>query len=294
MTIIVFCTVAGLGAGMAGLAYAWIGPPRRQQPDASGRLARRGLRRDQLLEPVGLGLVAGVAVALVTRWPVAGVAGAVGVASALRAWRQRRAVSSLSRLEAIAVWTELVRDALGASAGLAGALVATAPMAPQAIAEQVMRLADRLVNGASLEESLRALADELGDPAADLVVCALLLAASSRAQRLGELLGALADSIREEVALRLRVDAGRASARSGVRTIVGFSLCFAGGLLVVGRSYLAPFGTLTGQVVLAAVVALYVLGIVTMLRMVQEPRPDRLLSSGAGAGAGARAGAARR
>ena len=69
-------------------------------------------------------------------------------------------------------------------------------------------------------------ADEIADPSADLVVCALTLAASARAQRLVDLLGALAGSMREEVAMRLRVESGRASARSGVRTIIVFSAGF--------------------------------------------------------------------
>ena len=48
-------------------------------------------------------------------------------------------------------------------------------------------------------------ADELADPSADRVVVSLILASEQRAQRLGELLGALAASTREEGAMRLRL-----------------------------------------------------------------------------------------
>ena len=66
-------------------------------------------------------------------------------------------------------------------------------------------------------------------------------------------LQALAESTREEVSLRLRVETSRASVRSGVRTVVVFSVAFAAGLAVFARSYLAPFGSATGQLVLLAV-----------------------------------------
>ena len=41
-------------------------------------------------------------------------------------------------------------------------------------------------------------------------MCALILASTARAQRLVDLLGALAESMREEIAMRLRVESGRA------------------------------------------------------------------------------------
>ena len=65
------------------------------------------------------------------------------------------------------------------------------------------------------KDALILFADEVADPSTDRVVCALILASSSRAQRLGDLLGALADSTREDVAVRLRIETSRASSRSG-------------------------------------------------------------------------------
>jgi Flp pilus assembly protein TadB len=125
-------------------------------------------------------------------------------------------------------------------------------------------------------------ADQLGDPSADLVACALILAATARAQRLVDLLGALADSMREEVAMRLRVESGRASARSGVRTIVLFSVGFATLLALIARSYLQPFGSSSGQLVLLLAGAFDAAGIMLMVRLVRDAAPQRLLLGSAG------------
>jgi hypothetical protein len=180
------------------------------------------------------------------------------------------------RIEAVAVWTELLRDTLATSAGLAQAIVATAGVAPTEIRGPVTRLGDRIMSGVTMDDSLVAFADEIDEPSADEVVSALRLAVTARAQRLVELLGALADSTREEVAMRLRVEASRASARSGVRTVVWFSVGFVTILIVAARSYLTPFGSVTGQLVLLFVGACYASGLALMVRLVRPPSSARV------------------
>jgi Flp pilus assembly protein TadB len=128
-----------------------------------------------------------------------------------------------------------------------------------------------------IPDALRKFAEELSDPSADLVVCALILASTARAQRLVDLLGALAESMREEIAMRLRIESGRASARSGVRTIVLFSIGFAVVLSLLAHSYLQPFGSPTGQVVLLLAGCVDMAGILLMLRLVRDVDPPRLL-----------------
>jgi tight adherence protein B len=155
----------------------------------------------------------------------------------------------------------------------------TAPSAPILIRPQVGALATRLSNGLSLEIALRAFALEANDPAAELLVCALLLAATSRAQKLVEVLSSLIDSIREDVSMHLRVDASRASARSSVRTVTLFSLAFAGTLAIVAHSYLSPFGTDVGQLVLGVVGIFYAVGLALMVRLVRPTPEIRLLDA---------------
>jgi tight adherence protein B len=173
----------------------------------------------------------------------------------------------------------MLQATLTASAGLGQAIIATAPLAPAPIRDATNRLAARLSAGMQPQDALLQFADELQDPSADRVVCALVMAAASRAQRLGDLLAALADSTRDEVALRLRVETSRASVRSGVRTVLVFSVAFAVGLVVVAHAYLAPFGSSQGQLVLALVGALYGMGLTSMVTLSRPPQPVRLLGS---------------
>jgi len=171
----------------------------------------------------------------------------------------------------------MLQATLAASAGLSQAMVATAPLSPLAIRGATMRLSGRLTAGMHPGDALLLLADELEDPSADRVICALRLAVSARALKLGELLMALSDSTRDEVALRLRIETSRAAVRSGVRTVLVFSVAFAIGLALLAHTYLAPFGSPTGQLMLMVVGLCYGLGLTLMVSMARPLQPVRLL-----------------
>jgi tight adherence protein B len=247
--------------------------------EGQGRGARPPVSRRKTLKRLSVPTGAGVFCLIVTRWPVAGVLGAFASATLPGSLRKVVPGAASRRAEAIASWTESIRDSLAASAGLAQAIVVTASSAPIPIRPQVGALATRLANGVPLDSALRSFSLEVDDPAAEFLVCALLLAATARAQKLVDVLGALADSIREDVSMHLRVDASRASARSSVRTVVIFSIGFACTLTVVAHSYLRPFGTAAGQVVLAIVGAFYAIGLAYMVRLVRPMREMRLLDA---------------
>jgi Flp pilus assembly protein TadB len=184
---------------------------------------------------------------------------------------------SIGKIEAVAIWTEMLQGTLAASAGLGQAIMATADLSPAPIRPATELLAAQLRAGSHPRDALLQFAESVSDPCADRVVCSLLLAFTSRAQRLGDLLQALAESTREEVSLRLRIETSRASVRSGVRTVVVFSVVFAAGLAVLARSYLAPFASAEGQVVLLAVGGLYAGGLTLMVALARPPDPVRLL-----------------
>ena len=228
---------------------------------------------------LALAAVVGVACALATRWPVAGPIGALAAYGLPRMFRQMSGASSIAKIEAVATWTEMLRSTMAASAGLSQAIIATAGLSPDPIRPATEQLAAQIRAGVHPREALLQFADEVADPCADRVVCSLLLAFSSRAQRLGDLLHALADSTREEVALRLRIETSRASVRSGVRTVVVFSVLFATALSVIARSYLAPFNSTTGQLVLLVVGGLYAGGLTLMVALARPPAAVRLLGA---------------
>ena len=281
MNVAVMAAAVGCVVGVFGMLISLL-----DTTDA-GRASRAGIK---MLVPrfgswswrsrarrIGGAVATGLVVAGFTRWPVAGVFSAMAVVSLPGILRKSDPSIAVRRPEAVAGWTELLRDSLVASAGLAQAVIAVAPSAPLEIRPQTSALATRLINGVPFERALRLFSVELDDPSADFVVCALLLAASSRAQRLADVLGSLSTSIREDVAMHLRVEAARASARGGVRTIVLFSLGFAATLAVAARNYLTPFGSAEGQVVLTVVGLLYAGGLGLMVRMVRPTPSVRLV-----------------
>ncbi len=277
MTIVGVLCACGCAFGIVGLVFASGGSRPRINPSADRPASARqnphsGQKELGLRTRFGLSLLSAVLVVTVTRWPVAGLLAAAATFALPNLLASTSPREAIRLTEAVAVWTELLRDTLTASAGLAQAIVATSGIAPEEIHEPVSRLGDRIVSGVPLDEALRVFASELGEPSAEQVVAALRLAVTSRAQRLVDLLGALADSTREEVAMRLRVEARRASARSGVRTVILFSLGFVVLLTALAHSYLAPFGSAIGQLVLVFVGVCYATGLFLMVRLVR-PAP---------------------
>ncbi|RQW82621.1 type II secretion system F family protein, partial [Micromonospora globispora] len=167
---------------------------------------------------------------------------------------------SLGRIEAIATWAELLRDTLSSAAGLEQAITATAAVTPAPIRAQVQALADGVRSGARLPDALRVFAAELADPTADLVVRALQQAAGYHGGQLTDSLTSLAATAREQASIRMRVATTRATTRTAARVITGTSVVMVAGLIVLNRGFLAPYGTLTGQMVLLLVGAVFAAG----------------------------------
>lgn len=237
--------------------------------------ARAAARSTADLRRLCWAVAAALVVLIVTRWPVAALL-AAGAVLGLRGLVTAPAGDVIARLEAIATWTEMLRDTLAAAAGLSQALVSTARVAPEPIRSEVQALSTRIAAGVSPRDALVALGEALGDQSGDVVVAALLMAVEQRAPRLGDLLGALAGTTREQVAMRLRIEASRASARTAMRTVAGFSVGFLGLLAVFARGYLTPFGTADGQLVMALVGGFFATGLWLMARMARTAPAPRL------------------
>jgi tight adherence protein B len=263
------------GLGVVGITMSWRsqGADGPTAPRVRGSLAALRSHAPLLALAAAFGAVAGVA----TGWPVAVPIAGLAVFGLPKLFGQTSGSVSIVKIESIATWTEMLQGTLAASAGLGQAIIATAPLSPLPIRDATMQLSARLTAGMHPRAALLHFADELQDPCADRVVCALQLAVASRAQRVGDLLVALADSTRDEVALRLRIEVSRSSLRSGVRTVMVFSVAFAVGLALLAHSYLAPFGSTRGQLVLLAVGTLYATGLTLMVSLARPPAPVRLL-----------------
>ncbi|MEV8062945.1 type II secretion system F family protein [Streptomyces antimycoticus] len=225
-----------------------------------------------------IALTAGVATGALTGWPVAAVLTTAAMLTLPGLLGPDRATARRTeRLEALALWTEMLRDTLSAAAGLEQAVLTTAAIAPAPLQRELHRLAASIRSSQPLPAALRTFADEVDDPLADVVVAALVTAAERQASQLAALLGELADSVREQVAMRQRIDAGRASIRTGVRVTVTVTLGMAVGLTVFNRPYLDPFNSLTGQLVLAVVGALFAASFTWLTAIGRLHEPVRLI-----------------
>ncbi len=271
--------LTGLGSAV-GLLLVIVGFRRPQLP--SGAQTSRSVRwradRTFVLRsgvPIGVGLLAGA----MTGWVVG------GVLAAAAAWflpalvgPDRAHIRRIARIEAVASWTEMLRDTLSAAAGLEQAILATAPLAPTAIREDVGRLAARLRSGHRLAPALRRLAEELADPTADLVIASLVLAAEHHARQLGDLLGSLAETARAQAAMRMRVETGRARTRTSVRVVVATTIAFAIGVVVLNRAYLVAYDSPLGQAVLLVIGTLFSSGFAWLTRIATGRPTARVLS----------------
>jgi tight adherence protein B len=278
-----FAALLGIGAGL-GLLLVVIGW-RGVDPDRPRRTRSRPHRSDEpphqrVQVRLGVAIAVGVLVGVVTGWVVG------AILAGLASWALPRVLGRdpdhkrrVARIEAIATWTEMLRDTLSAASGLEQAILATAPLAPKPIRGEITDLATRLENNERLAPSLRRLADQLADPTGDLVLAALVKATEQQARQLSDLLGALAHTAREQVSMRMRVEAGRARTRTSVRVIVGTTLAFAMAVVLLNRSYVSAYDSATGQVVLLGIGGLFAVGFAWLARIARVPAPTRFLST---------------
>src|SRR5690606_22574451 len=192
-----------------------------------------------------------------------------GVLGGKRA-RQR----AIDRTEAIASWTEMIRDSIVAASGLEEAIVATAAVAPGPIATEVRTMVRRL-DHQRLPDALVAFGEDLDHPSGDLVVAALVIAARMEASDLSSLLSRLAEATRGEARMRIRVEVGRSRVRTATKVIVGVVAVAVVFLALVNREYLEVYDTTAGQFVLAIVGAIFATGGWLLTRMARIDLPDR-------------------
>lgn len=214
-----------------------------------------------------------------TGWPVAAVTVtvAVWVAPDLAA-RAREGRRQLAVTDAVASWTEQLRDTIAAVAGIEEAIVATAARPPAPLAAPLRRLRRRRDRGVTMPVALHAFADEVADPAADLVVQALVAATRHQAGELAGLLSALADNTRLEAQMRRRVATSRVQRRTHMRMLFATTGLFAAGLLIFAPDFLAAYRTAAGQVVLSVLIGMLAAAAVAMDRLGRVHVPDRLLT----------------
>lgn len=216
-----------------------------------------------------------------TGWPVAALWVFAGLLSVpmLSSPRSRSATDEIALVEAIATWTEQIRDTMGASAGLQQALLACSQHPPAALVAPLERFRQRAARR-DLATSLRLLGDDLRHPASDLVIAGLVSASELDAGRLVPLLSRLAASIRAESDMRVRVEVSRARVRMSMR-IVGVCVALTVILLIVaGGQLLEAYESARGQLWLLVVGSVVVLAGWSSRRLAEVPQPERFVARG--------------
>jgi len=263
------------GAGLLLLVVALRGVPARAEgpvggrlPPALGFLSRRGWKA----------AVAALLALVITRWPVA----AIGAGLLTMTWHGLLGGAaeerlSIARIEALASWTESVRDTIAGAVGLEQAIPSSLRAAGQVMQDPLRLLVDRLRTRMPLPQALERFADELDDPVADLIVASLILNARVRGPGLREVLTALSRSARDELDMRRRVIAQRRSTRRSVQIVMGVTLVMVAVLVLFNRDYVEPYAAPEGQLVLLLVLAMFAAGFAWLKRLSGFDVPGRFL-----------------
>jgi Flp pilus assembly protein TadB len=270
--------LAGLTAGL-GLALAVAGivgfARRPKDPEAGPSAAELLQRHGQRLV---ISLVVGLLVGLLSQWPVLGL----GAAVLAFFWKQLFGGAgaeklAMRRVEALAMWTESLRDTIAGAVGLEQAIPATTRAADPVIQDHLNAMLDRLRGRMPLAEAMQLFADDLNDSSADLVIAALILNSKLRGPGLRDVLTALGRSAREEVDMRQRVIAQRAGTRRSVQIIIAVVVVFVLLMALFNRKFVQPYGTPVGELVLALVLLLFGLGFWWLRRLSVTEPPSRFL-----------------
>jgi Flp pilus assembly protein TadB len=229
---------------------------------------------------VAAGLVAGVGVELATRWPVA----AVAVAALIICWPAMFGAAGATRnriaqLEALALWTESLKDLVAGATGLHEAIPASVETASALLQRPLGRLTGLLEAREPLTAALEQLAADLADPTADLVIAALIMNAKARGPGLAASLERLAESTREELELRRRIDASRRGGRRNLRIIITMVVVMAGLMaFAFPPAFSQPYRTPAGEVVLLVVFGIFAACFAWIRRLSDPDVPETFLT----------------
>lgn len=226
--------------------------------------------------PIAIGV--GLLVLVLTQWIVAAVASG----GLVLAWNTLFGGASgeragIAKIEGLAAWTESLRDTVAGAVGLEQAIPATAYAASPVISQQLSTMADRLRVRVPMPVALQRFAEEMDDASADLIIAALILNSRLRGPGLRDVLTSLAESARAELDMRQRVNAGRKSTRRSVQIVVGVTVAFVVGLAIFNPTYVEPYGTPFGQVMLVVVMSFFGVGVMWLRRLSRFEMPGRFL-----------------
>lgn len=187
--------------------------------------------------------------------------------------------AELAKLEALAQWTESLRDLAQKGAGLESVIPKTIASASGVLEHSLRQLSARLAVRVPLPQALSLFADDVDHAGADLVVGALALSARQRRGQLSRVLAVLATSLRDELEQRTKIMRERNGVRREAAQVAGLSA-----ILVLGSSMFSPQSVSDGHTVAAqllpvALAAGFLLVFARVRKLAQPPVEPRFLSS---------------
>jgi tight adherence protein B len=233
----------------------------------------RGRHRDVILL---LSVITGFVVALLTGWlililvlPVL----ALGLPYLLILPKPR----DIELLEALDRWVRSLASTLATGKSITDAIRISRRTAPPQIADEVNLLVIRLNNRWGTRDALMRFADAIDSPDADGVVAALILASSRGANGAAVTLQALADSIQAQLKGRRAIEVERSKPYVVVRQVTVISLSTLLLVFMLSPSFFAPYRTPLGQVLLTALLIIYIASLLLMRRRARQPDRPRIL-----------------
>lgn len=278
--------VAGLLLILRG-ARRSVPPPIRHSPSASlfqrweqithRPLGARGRRRD-----IGLAVsvVLGFVVMAFTGWVLA-VAIVPLLLIGLPALLAEPDNADIHLLEALDRWVRSMIATIPTGQSVLQAVRTTQRNAPESLAPHLSVLISRLDARWTTREAMLGLADDLHSPDSDAVVAALFLAAERGGTGATTTLTALSDSIQSRLKALREIEAERSKPRIVVRQITIITVLMLLASFAFGREFFAPYATPIGQLILGALLAVYVSSLLMLRRMTTPVKRARILTGGA-------------
>ncbi len=277
----VLVLAAVVAAAAALLAWAISSPPRRDPEGFDRRwlAATRALWAATILPALVAGSGVGLAAWLVLGLPLpALVLGGLGVLMqrAVVSWR-RDSARARTRDQLVAT-VDLLAQLLPAGHGVRQSLQALAESGPAELRPELGRLVTRL-REASLEQALVEADARMQQPLFTLIATTLMVGGRSGG-RIAPLLDELARAAHQIQAAEDQVRSEQAQGRLGALVIALMPLVLMVVLRVVNPSYLQPYHSVGGQLILAGLLALIVLGYLWMTRILRLTGLDQILPVG--------------
>lgn len=266
----------GLIFGIGALTI-WLG----LQPSEPGKPARKIAVVEKFVKyrvAIGAGIVCALATAVVTGLPFAGLLAMIlgcGVPTMIARRKQRKIAKARRQ-----AWPEVIdslASAVRAGMSLPEAVAGVAVRGPEILRPQFQAFADDYRTTGRFTQSLIALRDSLGDPVADRVIEALLMAREVGGTDLGKMLRTLSEFVRQDLRLRAEAEARQSWTVNGARLAVAAPWLVL--LMLSTRPEAAEaYRTAAGMVVLAISAVVCVLAYALMLRLGRLPEEKRVVA----------------